>query len=438
MSMTPTRDRLAEVRERTQNARRQRAQAQQVIDSAERVGDEQAEQAGRTALAMAQQELSTAEELERILLSQMAGVSSAYSGDYSDGHTFGTFGENWMDDPQTIRQLQQLAHTTGRVGNVNVGQIMSADDYAAMIQSGAWHQPKMAAPAPRSGGEGVNPLAINSVPTLPQSARYGPWQGIVPQLKRRVRLLDLIPTSTMTSGAFFFVATESGSLDTAAETAELALKPGADENLASQMIAVQTIAHWLKIARQALDDVPGFGVELNNRLIYGVTRRIEQAVLNGDGTGSNILGILNTTGLQTVAFATGTPLTDLILNGVSLILGVEAEPDAVVCNPADYTAMLAAKTAGSGQRLDSLGAFATPGDSMWGLELITSTVIPAGQVLVGDFGHSAILYVREGVVLRTSDADQDSFLRNQLTMLAEARVGLGVWYPQAFCLVHLK
>jgi HK97 family phage major capsid protein len=100
--------------------------------------------------------------------------------------------------------------------------------------------------------------------------------------------------------------------------------------------------------------------------------------------------------------------------------------------------MLQAKTSGSGQRLDSVGAFVTPGDVMWGLPLVVSTVIPQGQVLVGAFGTESILYVREGVNLRTTDADQDDFLRNALTMLAECRVGLAVWHPNAFCLVATK
>jgi hypothetical protein len=35
-----------------------------------------------------------------------------------------------------------------------------------------------------------------------------------------------------------------------------------------------------------------------------------------------------------------------------------------------------------------------------------STVIPQGQVLVGAFGTKAMFYIREGVNLRTTDADQ--------------------------------
>jgi HK97 family phage major capsid protein len=63
--------------------------------------------------------------------------------------------------------------------------------------------------------------------------------------------------------------------------------------------------------------------------------------------------------------------------------------------------------------------------------------MPAGQALVGDFANGATLFVREAVNVRTSDADQDDFVRNRLTMLGEGRFGLAVWQPAAFTLVHL-
>jgi hypothetical protein len=45
--------------------------------------------------------------------------------------------------------------------------------------------------------------------------------------------------------------------------------------------------------------------------------------------------------------------------------------------------------------------------------------------------------VRETVNLRTSDSDQDDFLRNRVTFLAEGRWALAVTEPSAFVLVHL-
>jgi HK97 family phage major capsid protein len=158
-------------------------------------------------------------------------------------------------------------------------------------------------------------------------------------------------------------------------------------------------------------------------------------LIAGDGAGQNLTGILNTAGINNVAFAAGTALSNLALAGITAVLSAEADPTGVVVNQHDYEAMLQAKTSGSGVRLDSPGAFATQADSIWGLPLIVSTVMPQGQCLVGDFGY-VTLFIREGVNVRASDADQDDFIRNRVTVLGEMRAAVAVFQPAAFALVH--
>jgi hypothetical protein len=64
--------------------------------------------------------------------------------------------------------------------------------------------------------------------------------------------------------------------------------------------------------------------------------------------------------------------------------------------------MLIGKTSGSGLRLDSVDAFVAPGDQLWALRLVVSTVIPAGRALVGAFGREALIHPSgEGLSLRT-------------------------------------
>jgi hypothetical protein len=100
--------------------------------------------------------------------------------------------------------------------------------------------------------------------------------------------------------------------------------------------------------------------------------------------------------------------------------------------------MLGATTSGSGQRRDSADAFQVPGGQLWGLPLIVSTVISAGTALVSDFGVGVSLHVRECVNGRASDADQDDFVRNRVTLLAEGRFAVALWQPAAFALVHFS
>jgi Phage capsid family len=99
--------------------------------------------------------------------------------------------------------------------------------------------------------------------------------------------------------------------------------------------------------------------------------------------------------------------------------------------------MLKAKAAGSGERLDSDGAFGTPPTQMWSLPLIQSPVVARGTALVGDWSQGATLWVREGVLVRSSDSDQDDFLKNRITLLGEGRYALTVERPVCFAEVHL-
>ena len=77
-------------------------------------------------------------------------------------------------------------------------------------------------------------------------------------------------------------------------------------------------------------------------------------------------------------------------------------------------------------------------DQLWGLPCVVTKAVPQGTALVGDFQLGATLFAREGVNLSASDADQDDFIRNQLTFLAEGRVGAGDLEPACFAEVALK
>ena len=404
------RDRLRAARERKQKARQKMAAAREAMRIASEHQDPQASGHAEVALEQARGEESLAVELESALLHQLAG--------FSDAAGFG--GESFLDNPEMVRALEQLAHSSTPIGRMPLGLAQSREGLLAMIQSGSWRGRSM---------------AVAGDVDVPDTARVSPPYGAVPQLRRRLRLLDLIPSQPM-DGESFTYTQESGSLDTAGETAEGAVKPEADLELADAQVVAKTIAHFIKLKRQQLADVPALGTLTQTRLTYGVMRRLENQIVAGDGTGEKLTGILNMTGVGDVAFAAGEPLSDLTLDAISAVLVSDAEPNGVVANPLDVATMLKAKASGSGERLDSDGAFATPPTTMWGLPLITSKVMPQGQALVGDWSVGCTLFVRQAVALYTSDSDQDDFVRNKVTMLGEGRFGLMIQQPTAFALVH--
>ena len=405
------RQRLDEVRQRKRAARDKMNAAKAAIQIASEHQDPSAAGHAEIALEMARGEESLAVELESALLHQVAGIGDG-------GFASGSF----LDDPNTVRVLEQAANSSMPVGSMMLGPVTSRETLVSQMQTGTW------------GGKTL--AAATGIVSIPDTSRVGPYQGITAQLRRRLSVLDLLPTQPM-DGKSFDYTQASGSQDTAGETAEAALKPPGELLLVDAQVIAKTIAHWLKIPRQQAADVPALATVAESRLSYGVLRRLEDQVIGGDGTGENILGILHTTGVASVPFVAGEPLSDLTLDAITTVFLSDAEPDAVVVNPTDLATMLKAKATGSGERLDSEGAFSDLPQTMWGLPAIPSKVMPAGQALVGSFGTGATVYVREAVNVRISDSDQDDFLRNRFTMLGEGRFGLAVWQPTAFAIVHL-
>jgi HK97 family phage major capsid protein len=265
--------------------------------------------------------------------------------------------------------------------------------------------------------------------------RRGDYIGVLPQLRRPLRILDLIPTGTMDQNTLPYTQ-ESGSFATAVETAEGGLKPEAAVTFTDQTATAATIAHWTKARKQVLADFPALQSIIDGRLRYGVERRLQDQILAGDGAGENIRGILNTSGLGAVAFDAGELIADQVLRGLTLVLLSDAEANAIVMHPTDWMNALIAKAAGDGHYYSG-GPFSVTPAVMWGVPLIASSAIPAGMALVGDFAIGVQLFIREGVNLLLSDSDQDDFIRNKVTLLAEMRAAVAVWRPAAFATVDL-
>lgn len=410
MSVTSpnVRDRLSAIRTEITDLRQQAAKARGAAKLAREHGEAHGEAVAQLKLDELTGAIDVKRELELTILRSISGVASYQT-------------ESFLADPATVQQMEALASSTRPIGAMQLGPVVGRDELVALISSGAW----------RSGARAASGDVV-----VPDGARQAPFYGVVPQARRALRLLDLIPTAPM-DGRSFEYAIESGDIDTAAETVEGSIKPTAELELTDGEVTAKTIAHFLKLRRQQLADLPALDQIVRGRLTYGVMRRVENQIVSGDGTGENLTGILNTTGVGEVEFDADVPLADLPLDALVTTQLSDSEPDAVVINPLDLAAMLKALT-DDGHRLDSGGAFALPVPTiLWGLPAITSRVMPQGSALVGAFAQGCTLFIREGVNVLMSDSDQDDFIRNRVTLLGEARVGLAIWRPSAFTIVRL-
>jgi HK97 family phage major capsid protein len=324
------------------------------------------------------------------------------SGDASDPR--GWSSSAVFEDEDVRRKLHAYAFGASQMGRQALGEVVSRDRLAVDVAGST-------------------------------ASRRGDFQGIQPQLRRNLSILDLIPTGTMDANTFPYTQ-EGGAFTGAAETAEGELKPEAAITFTDAEATARTIAAWLKVQKQSLADVPALQSIIDSRLRYLVLRRLEAQILAGNGTAPNLRGILNTSGIGAVAYDASELAADQVLRGLTTVLLADAQATGIVLNPLDWQETLIAKAAGDGHYYSG-GPFSVTPQVMWGVPLVPSSAIPQGTALVGDFDIGAMLLIREGVRVLLSDSDQDDFLRNRVTLLGEMRAALPVFRPAAFATVDL-
>jgi HK97 family phage major capsid protein len=277
-------------------------------------------------------------------------------------------------------------------------------------------------------------LAGDAVPT--DRSREAPHRGIVPALQRPLTFLDLMVTDFMEGNSVPYMQEQGDPAGAAAVVPEGTVKPASTITYADAEAKAATIAHYTKVRRQTLADVAQLDITLRARLMYGVLRTLEAQVIAGDGTGDNLRGILNTTGVGAPDVTAIELAADKTLEALVAVLVSGAQPNVIALHPRDWADMLRAKAEGSGEYL-SAGPFVATAEQLWGSTAVPALGVPHGTALAGDTRLGATLLVREGVNVLISDSDQDDFVRNMVTLLAEGRWALAVWQPAAWAKVTL-
>jgi HK97 family phage major capsid protein len=255
--------------------------------------------------------------------------------------------------------------------------------------------------------------------------------GIVPGDFHFLTLEDVFPSVPTSSNAIEFTK-EASFTNSAAEAAEAAEKAESALTWSLVNMPVSTVAHWIKISRQLAMDSAALASYVNQRMIYGVNRRVETQLGAGNGTAPNISGILDTGNYTAHGYAAANLGTLKKVNLVTKIIGqlwaVGAVPDAILMNPADWAQIQVdiVDSAVSAARVD----FSNPmAPRLNGIPVIQSNGITADTVVVGAFRQAGTIYNREGVVVEMSDSDDDNFTKNLITIRAERRLALTIERP---------
>lgn len=253
--------------------------------------------------------------------------------------------------------------------------------------------------------------------------------GIFGLAERQMTIRDLLMPGQTNSNSIEYVK-ETGYTNNAAPVAEGAAKPYSDLTFNMATAPVRVLAHMFKASRQILDDAPALRSYIDGRARYGLRFVEENQLLNGAGTGQNLLGLVP----QATAFsAPFTPTASTAIDRVRLAILQAALSEfpatGIVLHPTDWTKIQLTKDAGGnyiiGNPQSSLAK------TLWNLPVVDTQAMTAGKMLVGGFAYAAQIFDRMEIEVLLSSENVDDFEKNMFSIRAEERLGLAVYRPES-------
>ncbi|MEA3534276.1 phage major capsid protein [Rhizobium sp. CC-YZS058] len=268
--------------------------------------------------------------------------------------------------------------------------------------------------------------AAGSAGALVNSDRRG-LQVEQPQRRLTVRSL-LLPGQTTSNQIEY--EQEKLFTNAAAPVAEGAPKPQSELQFEDKVASVRTIAHWMRTSVQILADAPALRSIIDQRLRYGLSLVEENQLLNGSGTGQNLLGLITAaTAYAAPGSLTATTQVDVLRLMILQAALAEFPPNGIVINPIDWAAIEMAKDAGGNYIIGNPQGTISP--TLWSLPVVATQAIGVDKALVGAFNLAAQIFDRQDATIDVSTEDQDNFIRNKVTIRAEERLALAIYRPQS-------
>lgn len=258
--------------------------------------------------------------------------------------------------------------------------------------------------------------------------------GIIRPGEQQLTVLDLVPTIPTTSPSITYRRELAVTDNAGYQGAQGTRKGESDFTFEQAQETVETIAHFVKIAKQMMDDVEGLSAYINSRLMYLLRQYASGEVLNGAGTAGTLNG-LNT---QATAFdpepmdETQAPQQiDILRLAMAQVAESLFPPTGIVLNNNDWALIELKKDANNQYLFSRPQGTTTP--RLWGLPVAATYQQTARTFTVGSFTPGAVqLWVRERASVVMSTENEDDFVSNLITLLAEMRAALTVYRPSSF------
>ena len=317
-----------------------------------------------------------------------------------------------------VSELEQKAARGGPSGNVTHSwgaQVVDSDQVKA-LDAITGSQPgrvkievKDITTAANSGGALDNTMRDPTVNGLP---------GRTPRIRN---LLTVLNTQ---SGNVEYV-NQTTRDNQAAPQVEGALKAESTYAWELENLPIRTIAHWTKASVQVLSDAPQLRSIIDTELRYGLSLAEDAQLLNGDGTGANLNGLVtNATAFADPLSLASPTMIDTVGAGMLQVTLADYMPNGIVMHPSDWMRIRLLKDADGNYLLGDPQS--NPNPLLFGLPVVATTAMTVDKFLIGDFRAAATLYDREGANVALSTEDGDNFVRNLVSLRCESRLGLAI------------
>jgi HK97 family phage major capsid protein len=225
-------------------------------------------------------------------------------------------------------------------------------------------------------------------------------------------------------------------------TVETKIKPRAKISFTPKTVGMKTLASWVPVSRQAMQDEQTLMNIINGRLMNNLKESIERQVIYGDNSDNQIQGILSHPDVPEYLWSSGavSPVPDTRGDAIrramtlSSVAGMRA--DLVGVSPNAFENIELEKDA-MGRYL-YLQNFAGETPVMWRTPVVEINTLEDEDFIVGNFSFGCALYEFDdeessnGAVLRMTDSHEGNFIKNTLIVLAEGRYAMVVMRPAAF------
>lgn len=259
--------------------------------------------------------------------------------------------------------------------------------------------------------------------------------------RRPLTVADLFAAETTDKAAvtYFVEGAVEGSITTVAEGGAYPKLSFGDPQPKTDPL--KKIGCVYKDTDELLDDAPRLAQNIDNRADYLMDITEEDQLLSGNGSGNNIVGLLNRSGLQVASCESIEAAIDAIKSAKSGIKkntpGFRA--DGLLINDEDWDALTSTKDANK-QYLAGGPFYGPYGNGngpveeppLWGLRVVPTQAIAKGTMVIGAFKLGGSVIRKGGRVVDVTNSDGDDFDKGLIAFRPSERIALAVRYPAAF------